>query len=124
MGRSAKSGGGHGKSETCATGRSWTDSDRAAMCLDNALDDVQAQASATAPVTAPEPCENAADHLRRDTGAFVVDRDGYPAVAVPYRVLKQVGEDLAQLVRVGEDRRGTVRRDDEPVLLLSGCDHS
>src|SRR5581483_12095514 len=141
----ARSGGGHGKSEACATGRSWADGDRAAVCLDNALDDVQAKAGAAAPVTAPESRENPAEHLRWDAGAFVVDchrdqagrafgsgwggrgcggfrgvdRDGYPAVAVAYRVLEQVGEDLAQLVRVGEDRRRLVRRDDEPVLRLS-----
>ena len=120
--------GGHGKSELGAAAGRPAHGDRAAVRLDQALDDVQAEAGTAAgwPLRLPPrglPRQNwrktRGATLGRDALALVADghgdrargssspsrlrrlhHDGHGAGAVPDRVLHQVAEDLVDLVGV------------------------
>src|SRR5262249_40658405 len=106
---------GHDKSELGPAAGRAAHADGAAVGLDQALDDVQAQAGATAPLAPPELAEHARGDLGRDALALVadgdggryhvvylgrLDHDGHDTSAVPNRVLHQVAEDLVDLVGV------------------------
>src|SRR4249919_3858883 len=73
---------GHGKSELGAAAGRAAHADRAAVCLDEALDDVQAQAgtatvlasaAAATGLAAPELAEDPGSDVRRDAIALIAD---------------------------------------------------
>ena len=76
---------GHGKSELGPAAGGAAHADRAAVRLDEALDDVQAQAGAAAVLAsaaatglaAPELAEHPGGHVRRDALALVADGNGH-----------------------------------------------
>src|SRR5712691_2339169 len=55
---------GHDKSELGAAAGRAAHADRAAVCLDEALDDIQAETGAAAALTAPELAEHPGGHVR------------------------------------------------------------
>src|SRR5258708_1551255 len=125
---------GHDKAELRAAAWRLRDNDGAAVGLNQALDDEQAEAGSAPALRAPELTEHPRRELRRDPRTLVADgnRDSGPAMdrrrldhgsnrtsPVPDRILDKVREHLVDLVGIQPDLRQAVCcLDPEPRLRI------
>ncbi|EGJ78545.1 putative two-component sensor [Streptomyces sp. Tu6071] len=130
---------GQHKSEAGAAARGPADRDPAAVHLDDALHDVEAETGAAALGAAPEAGEDTVHRLlgdalplvaHRDHGPFRSlaarrgrDVDGDSTAAVAHRVFQEVAQDLVDFVGIGPQRgQRAAHGDDEAVAGAAGRD--
>src|SRR5580704_9264658 len=135
--------GGHGKSKLGAALGGALHGDRAAVRLDQALDDVEAEPGAATALGPPELAEDPRDEFRRDAVTLVANadrdaaapgpdgagasgfqrlhHDSHGTSTMPHGVLNKVAQDLVDLVRV-EPCLGKLVGDHDlvPVGLVAG----